>query len=243
MNRKPGVEVFERDIESNQGYLYTKTSRLSSNLAIHRSLDVILRACTLRGRNVLDLACGDGFFTIRFWDSGKPARLFACDAAIKACVAAKRLAAGRPIHMVSADAHSLPYRDDSFDIVMVQSVLHHDYDPLDMIREAFRVAPTLVIHEPNGYNPGLKVIEKVSPYHIEHEEKSYTAGRLERSVREAGGVVLSRTYAGFVPMFSPDWLARSMKAVEPVVERIPILKQLGCAICVIVAARADCRKA
>ena len=239
MNRRPGVEVFERDIESHEGYFYTKTSRLSSNLATQRSIDVILEACSMRGKSVLDLACGDGFFTIQFWDSGKPARLFACDAATKACLAAKRLAADRPIHMASADAHSLPFRDSSFDIVVVQSVLHHDFDPLHMIREAFRLAPTILIHEPNGYNPGLKVIEKVSPYHIEHEEKSYTPGQIASWISEAGGVIGSRALAGFVPMFCPDWLARSMKALEPIVERVPVLKHLGCAICVIVATRAD----
>ena len=31
----------------------------------------------------------------------------------------------------------------------------------------------MFVIEPNGYNPVLKVLEKVSRYHIEHEERSF----------------------------------------------------------------------
>ena len=44
-------------------------------------------------------------------------------------------------------------------------------------------------------------------------------------------------FAGFVPMFSPDWVARAMKAFEPIVERVPGVNALACAVYVIVAAR------
>jgi hypothetical protein len=36
-------------------------------------------------------------------------------------------------------------------------------------------------------------------------------------------------------MFCPDWLARAMKAVEPVVEGLPGIRALGCAVFVVVA--------
>jgi hypothetical protein len=38
-------------------------------------------------------------------------------------------------------------------------------------------------------------------------------------------------------MFCPDWLARSAKCLEPIVERTPVLNALGCAIYVFVAER------
>jgi hypothetical protein len=31
-------------------------------------------------------------------------------------------------------------------------------------------------------------------------------------------------------MFCPDWMAKAMKAVEPFVEAVPIIKHLGCAV-------------
>ena len=41
--------------------------------------------------------------------------------------------------------------------------------------------------------------------------------------------------AGFVAMFSPDWLARAMKAIEPMIESLPLVNVIGCAVVVLVA--------
>jgi SAM-dependent methyltransferase len=143
----------------------------------------------------------------------------------------------RPIKFEVGDAHQLPYPNDSFDVVLLQSILHHDDSPLEIIREALRVAPEVVIHEPNGLNLGLKVIEQLSSYHREHGEKSYTLRRVGGWIRQAGGCVVSYRYAGFVPMFCPDWLARVMKGAESLVESLPLANQLGCAVYVLVAKR------
>jgi hypothetical protein len=40
--------------------------------------------------------------------------------------------------------------------------------------------------------------------------------------------VVKREWAGFVPMFSPDWIARSTKRIEPVLERVPLLRAACC---------------
>jgi hypothetical protein len=48
---------------------------------------------------------------------------------------------------------------------------------------------------------------------------------------------VDQRFAGFVPMFCPDWLARFMKSVEPIIERIPVLNALGCAVYVLIAER------
>ena len=84
---------------------------------------------------------------------------------------------------------------------------------------------------------GLKVIEHVSPYHQEHNEKSYTMEQVKRWARECGARVVRTQYAGFVPMFSPDRLARVSRRIEPVVERIPGFCMYGCAVYVVLARR------
>jgi len=136
----------------------------------------------------------------------------------------------RAITFRVADGHALPYADDSFDVVLLQSILHHDDDPRATLHEAFRVAPSVVIHDPNGYNPVLKVLEQVMPYHREHNEKSYAALQLRRWVREAGGRTVVERFAGLVPMFCPDWMARGVKLVDPGVEPIPVVRTLTCAV-------------
>ncbi len=228
---------FEKDASTHGGYLYTATDRLSCKLATARSLDIIVSTGEFKGRSVIDLGCGDGFYTLRYWDTAKPRSVIAVDAAASAIEVANRQKADRPIVFQVADIHRVRFPDNSFDLALLQSVLHHDDNPADAIREAFRLAPRILIHEPNGNNFGLKIIERTSRYHIEHGEKSYSSRQLVRWVEQAGGEVTWRRFAGFVPMFSPDWLARAMKAVEPMLEKTPGLRALGCALFVLIAKR------
>jgi len=56
-------------------------------------------------------------------------------------------------------------------------------------------------------------------------------------VKEAGGSVVYEKTAGFVPMFCPDWMAKTMKFIEPAVESVPLLRSIACAVYVMVAVR------
>ncbi len=231
------VAPFEKDAAAHGGYVYTLANRLSCRLATTRSLEAMLETGHFSGRAILDVGCGDGFYTVGYWDRGRPRAVTGVDAAAAAVEAARQKRGTRPIHFQVGDVHHLPFPNNSFDLALIQSTLHHDDDPADIIREALRIAPLILIHEPNGNNLGLKVIEKVSRYHREHGEKSYSSRQIVRWVEEAGGVVQWRRFAGFVPMFCPDWLARCMKAVEPLLEAIPGLRALGCAVFILVASR------
>jgi SAM-dependent methyltransferase len=236
---EPGWAVFDRDAATHSGYLYT-TSRLSSRLANQRSTAAILASGRFGGRSVLDVGCGDGFNSNRFWDAAGAKSWVALDPAEHAIQVANANKQGRPIRFEVGDAHRLAYPDDSFDLVLMQSILHHlDDDPRQTLREAFRVAPEVVIHEPNGNNVGLKVIQVASRYHREHGEKSYMTRRMRRWVEEAGGKVVDVRFAGFVPMFSPDIIAKTMKAIEPLLERAPGFRALACSVYVMVAVRSS----
>ena len=232
---RESVEPFIRDAGANAGYGYTTGARLSSRLATQRSTDVVAQTAAFAGRSVLDVGCGDGFYTARIWDLGRPCGLVALDAAETAVHVAAGKLGQRPVRFLVADAHRLPFRDGAFDVVLLQSILHHADAPEQMVREALRVASRVVVHEPNGNNLGLKVIERVSKYHREHRERSYTPRRVGRWLSDAGGAVVSCQFAGFVPMFCPDILARLMKRLEPLVERLPVVNALGCAVYVMVA--------
>jgi SAM-dependent methyltransferase len=237
MTARPGVDPFDADAATGAGYVYTTQKRLSSQLALARHLELILALGRLGGRSVLDIGCGDGFSTIQFWDAAGPSKLAGVDPAANAIRVANRNRGSRPIDFEAADGHNLPYPDDSFDLALIQGVLHHDDEPRASIREALRVAREVVILEPNGLNPGLKVIEKVSPYHRRHHERSYPRRRLRRWIEAAGGRVEEERFAVFVPMFCPDWMAKLMKRLEPLVERTPGLRSLCCAVYVLRACR------
>ena len=86
----------------------------------------------------------------------------------------------------------------------------------------------MIIVEPNGYNPVLKVIEKVSPYHRAHDEKSYWPPTLNAWFRRNGFSVVKQKFFGVVPFFCPTPIAKSLKAIEPPIEALPITRHLAC---------------
>lgn len=235
--RNRAAEIFNRDIETKGGYVYALDQKLSARLATERWLQLMLGLTELKERAVIDIGCGDGTFTLRYWDRGQPRLMAALDPAIKAVIAANARREERPILFIAADGHHLPYADDTFDLAILQAVLHHDSDPEATIHEAFRVAREIIVLEPNGYSPILKAMEKVSAYHREHQERSYTAARLGRWVESAGCRVVAGRFGIAVPMFCPDWLAWILKLVEMPIERIPLINRLLCAVYVFHAAR------
>ena len=232
------IGAFNQDAVEHQGYRYSTNAPLSSQIANKRLSDLTLENVDLRDKTVLDIGCGDGVYTIEIFDKVHVKSMLGVDYAAQAVEIAKAKSGTRPIKYEVQSAYSLPYATKSFDVAILRGVLHHLDDPVPALKEALRVATIVWVIEPNGYNPGLKFLERFSRYHIEHQEKSYPPAYLEKEIKKLGGKVLRRKWAGFVPMFCPDWMAKTMKVIEPVVEAVPVLKHLGCAVYVFSASDA-----
>ena len=232
---KEGLESFNRDVVVNEGYRYTTQARLSSVLANRRLTNAVLDIVDWRGKRVIDIGCGDGTYTAELFDVAGPREIVGIDPASEAIKVAESKVAGRPISYQTLSGCALPFQDKNFDIAHLRGVLHHVERPVDLLREAIRVSRWVVLIEPNGYNPVLKLIERCSQYHVEHGEKSYSPVMLRRWVCLCGGFIVAHQYAGLVPFFCPDAMARLLKVVEPKVERIPGANALACAVYVLLA--------
>jgi len=221
-------EAFNQDAARNGGYLYTTNSKWSSRIANRRQTQALLNLGGFDGKRVLDIGCGDGTYTCELFDLARPVSVHGVDPAEEAIALARTKTGARAVTFAAASAYNLPFAAHSFDIACIRGVLHHLDRPQAALREALRVADAIVVIEPNGYNLALKVIEKVSPYHVAHEEKSYAPRHLDRWVLEQGGHVAQRQWIGLVPFFCPDWMARALKRAEPLVEGLPFVSSLAC---------------
>lgn len=230
-------EAFNHDVARNGGYVYTTNSRLSSRIANQRQTRALLSLSSFTGKRVLDIGCGDGTYTCELFDLARPASVHGVDPAEEAIALARTKIGSRAVSFAAASAYDLPFDNRAFDIACIRGVLHHLDKPQAALREALRVADTIVVVEPNGCNLVLKIIERVSPYHVAHEEKSYAPRHLNRWVLEGGGRVGQRQWTGLVPFFCPDWMARVLKCVEPVVEGLPLVSALACGNYVFCASR------
>ncbi|MDQ7781619.1 MAG: class I SAM-dependent methyltransferase [Desulfomonilaceae bacterium] len=230
-------EAFRKDARRKGGYQYTTDPSLSSVLANRRLSQATLEIADFTNKRVLDIGCGDGTYTSELYDHGGPSELVGIDPVAEAVEVARQRGGRRHLTWVVGSTYGLPFTRNRFDIAYLRGVLHHLDHPKEALREAFRVARCLVVIEPNGYNPGLKLLERFSPYHVEHGEKSYCPGKVDSWIRSLGGSVKKRRFVGLVPMFCPDWVAGSLKRIEPALEAMPLARMIGCAVYVFRAER------
>ena len=89
----------------------------------------------------LEIGAGTGFFLLNLWQAGVLASGDVTDISPGMVRAAQRNAEelGLDVGGTVADAESLPYEDESFDLVVGHAVLHHIPDVEQALREALRV--------------------------------------------------------------------------------------------------------
>lgn len=222
--KNSGEEItaqFDEDVIKNGGYLYTEKPSLSSFLANQRLTKETLVLLDLKKKMVIDVGCGDGIYTNELYNRGKPKLMVGTDAASLAITKAKKNYQGNKKNLVfrTESCYKISYPDKKFDIAIARGLIHHLQRPQKAIKEILRVADEILIIEPNGYNPILKIIEKVSFYHRTHQEKSYFSTTHRKWIESFGGTVDKIEFIGVVPFFCPDWLVGFLKKLEPIVEK------------------------
>ncbi|MBZ0072520.1 MAG: methyltransferase domain-containing protein [Burkholderiaceae bacterium] len=236
---KQNVRQFENDVRESGRYAYTG-NRLSARLANARITRSIAESFDFRGSSVLDLGCGDGAYTIEFPALGVR-KIVGVDPAAEAIEAARARAQSLGVsnivsfevgNIYALSEYLIPGR---FDCIVIRGVLHHLPDPACALAGLSLFRGTVVVLEPNGNNPVLKLLERFSRYHIEHEERSFCPGLICSWLATAGLTVRSCRPLNLVPFFCPDPIAKALRIVEPLVERTPLLRDIACGQSIIVA--------
>ncbi|WP_242441383.1 class I SAM-dependent methyltransferase [Stenotrophomonas maltophilia] len=133
-----------------------------------------------QGKRVLDVACGEGYGSRIL--SNAASSVVGVDISAEAVAHAQGKYACGSLEFVEASAASLPFPDDSFDVVVsFETIEHHDQheEMLSEIRRVLRPGGLLVLSSPNkqyySIEPGYS-----NPYHVKElfrEELLALAGR------------------------------------------------------------------
>ena len=79
MSDRETIRAFDSDVDVHEGYVYTTNDRLSSSLARQRWVETVLGMTEMKGRKLLDLGCGDGYFTRLYYDTQTPTSIVGID--------------------------------------------------------------------------------------------------------------------------------------------------------------------
>jgi SAM-dependent methyltransferase len=147
------------------------------------------------------------------------------------------------VDAVRGSGTSLPFADDSFDLVLSVAVMHHIADPGDVLRtlaEMVRVAKPsgrVLVWDHNPRNPYWKSLMARVPQDT-GEERLIAEHELLAGLRAAGAEILFSAQLGMVPDFTPRRALRLAAAAERAAEGMPLVRHL-CAHNVILAAKRD----
>lgn len=225
------IHKYDEDVIKFGGYLYTVSPKLSSQIANKRLTEASLEMLSLANKKVLDIGCGDGTYTYELFKGGKPRLILGVDLSKEAIFMAKKKF--KKIRFQLGDIYKLAFKKGSYDIAIIRGVLHHLAYPQKAIKEALFVAKTVLIIEPNGYNPFVKLIENISEYHISHQETSYYPFIIRKWISNSGAKITKEKFVNFVPFFCPNFIAIIFKKLEPLIENFPIVNKFLCAAYVI----------
>ena len=121
-----------------------------------------------RGLRVLEIGCGCGSEAERFARAGAQYTAVDLTNAAPSLTQQRFQLAGLPGNFIQGDAESLPFANDSFDLVYSHGVLHHTPDTAGAIREVYRVlapggrAIVMLYHRDSfNYHINLRVVRRL----------------------------------------------------------------------------------
>ncbi|MEK6715211.1 MAG: class I SAM-dependent methyltransferase [Candidatus Omnitrophota bacterium] len=231
--------AFDQDVERFGSYQYTKGTRYSTIIANERYTQMILSSVDFTGKSVVDIGSGDGTYTAHLAKRSNAASILGIEPAPKAVERARAVYGNifSNLNFVCGYPDILIKQKKRFDIAVYRGVIHHMASPRDELSKAFLLADTLIVLEPNGLNPLMKIVEKLSSYHKQHQERSFLHYSISRWITEGGGVIKKICFFGMVPYFCPYIIAIAGKFIEPFVESLPVLRSICCGQYLVVATR------
>lgn len=234
----PPTERLRREIEHHRGLAARDVERVwgwdspAGRLRADRRARLFVALGAIGpGVRVLELGCGSGEFTRRLAATG--ARLVALDLSAELLARARGRTPPPGARFLRGNAMTLPFRDESVDVVCGCSVLHHlDVETaLREVRRVLRPGGRLLFSEPNLLNPQVLLMFACGPlrpyFGVSPDEMAFTRGRASRLLRRAGFARFSVRYFDFLHPGTPQALLGLAAPLAERLERVPGVRAIA----------------
>ena len=183
-----------------------------------------------RGDKVLEIGCGTGLFTRKFYEATK-ANITAIDISEELLAEARKLLPEASFRV--EDAMQMSFATNTFEVVYGSSVLHHlEFD--SSLKEIFRVLKPggrMIFAEPNMINPQI-LIQKNIPFIKKRmgdspDERAIVRWRYANLMRTIGYKKVHIFPYDFLHPIVPEALIGLVNGIGRIMEQIPILKEIA----------------
>lgn len=229
---------FDGDMATSGKYIYSGPhAQVSAVLANASQSRMIHRHIRPTDKTLIDVGCGDGFYTKEFFQMKNLNSILGIDLSSPATKFAQLNWGNESLSFECKSVEEMIRSGKYFDVAVVRGVLHHAEEPKLLLKSILEIAERVIVLEPNGLNPILKIIEKTSPYHLAHGERSFSPRKIKSWVNGTNYQILAMDTGVLVPFFCPSWLARILKRCEGFIESLPIVNRVVCGANVYVFAK------
>lgn len=184
------------------------------------------------GERLLEAGCGTGEFTRMLADSGL--KIMAFDLAEGCVSTARKSVSPKPgFRFLTADIFSLPFKENSFDICLGVSILHHIpvQECWPEIIRVCRDGARFFFSEPNMLNPWVMVEKNIGwikkRLEDSEEETAFFRRRLERMLNSFPETDARVDNIDFIHPLIPKFMLSIVENVSDILERVPLIKEIS----------------
>lgn len=204
----------------------------AGQLRIERRSQILNSLAELNvSQKVLELGCGTGEYTLRLFKISP--KIIAIDISLLLIKQAKEKVKSSNVNFIVADAENLPFKDNTFDAVVGNAVLHHfDLDnAFEEIKRVLIPGGKIAFTEPNMLNPqnlivkNIKLFKKLlgeSPH-----ERAFFKWQMSRFLINKGFRNVYVKPFDFLHPVTPNLLIPLVSRLGRILEKIPIIKEIA----------------
>lgn len=169
-----------------------------------------------KGKKTLEVGSGRGIDSLRMAQKG--ARAYLVDFTRQALQITTTIGSRQlETHPIQADGESLPFKDESFDLVFSQGVMEHPGDNIRMLQEQARVTRRggyVLVDVPNKYSlqTPIREIQLMLGRWPYGEEHPHSPSSLKHMMKQVGLIPVKLFGRGLIPIIylpADSWIRKS----------------------------------
>lgn len=219
-----------RKISQQAEFIWGQTTK-AGQIRVERRSQILTSLAELdTDKKILELGCGTGEYTLRLAKTNS--KIISLDISRVLIERAKQKIKSPNVNFIVADAENLPFKENTYDAVVGNAVLHHlNLDnALPEIKRVLKSGGKIAFTEPNMLNPqnlivkNIKIIKKLvgeSP-----DERAFFRWQICRLLRHKGFSDVVIKPFDFLHPITPGILVPLVNKLGMAIEKIPIINEI-----------------